>query len=158
MTFAGSTSAGRRIAGHAPTEFVCHPERLVERTDVMESAPPTAAAKQATVVRSMFTHGSFLLIIRHEVTALSRIARAGSEARRPRRGAPTSCAAQLADAKELVAGQHGVGEQDPSACLVDAETGRRQRLVGDGCRHRDRQILALRGSGVVVGRGIDPRR
>ena len=45
-----------------------------------------------------------------------------------------------------------------SACLVDAETGRRQRLVGDGCRHRDRQILALRGSGVVVGRGIDPRR
>ena len=47
---------------------------------VIESAPPTAAAKHATVVRSMFTHGSRLLNIRSAVTASSRIARASSEA------------------------------------------------------------------------------
>ena len=36
---------------------------------VTESAPPTPAAKQATVVRSMLTQGSRLVVITEEVTA-----------------------------------------------------------------------------------------
>jgi len=36
---------------------------------VIASAPPTAAAKHAIVVRSMFTHGSRRVIIAADVTA-----------------------------------------------------------------------------------------
>jgi hypothetical protein len=36
---------------------------------VTTSAPPTPAAKQATVVRSMFTHGSRFVVMTDEVTA-----------------------------------------------------------------------------------------
>jgi hypothetical protein len=51
---------------------------------VTASAPPTPAAKQATVVRSMFTHGSRALIIADEVTACWRCA--------PASGTPLACA------------------------------------------------------------------
>ena len=68
------------VARHPPAEFVRQAEGCIERADGDRSAPPTAAAKQATVVRSMFTQGSRLLIIRQAVTAFSFIARAGSVA------------------------------------------------------------------------------
>ena len=45
---------------------------------VTASAPPTPAAKQATVVRSMFTHGSRCVVITDEVTACWRWPRASA--------------------------------------------------------------------------------
>ena len=45
------------------------PRTLSNGSTVTESAPPTPAANAATVVRSMFTHGSYLLIIGRLVTA-----------------------------------------------------------------------------------------
>ena len=47
---------------------------------VTTSAPPTPAAKQATVVRSRLTHGSRCVVITDEVTACCRWARASGEA------------------------------------------------------------------------------
>ena len=44
------------------------PSGLSNGSTVTESAPPTPAAKAATVVRSMFTHGSYLLIMGRLVT------------------------------------------------------------------------------------------
>ncbi len=49
------------------------PSGLSNGSTVTASAPPTPAAKAATVVRSMFTQGSRLLIIGRLVTAWSRI-------------------------------------------------------------------------------------
>ena len=54
------------------------PSAASNGSTVIASAPPTAAAKQATVVRSMFTHGSRRVIIAAEVTACWRCPRAGS--------------------------------------------------------------------------------
>ncbi len=45
------------------------PRTLSNGSTVTLSAPPTPAAKAATVVRSMFTQGSYLLIIGRLVTA-----------------------------------------------------------------------------------------
>jgi hypothetical protein len=45
------------------------PRGLSKGTTVTASAPPTPAANAATVVRSMFTQGSYLLIIGRLVTA-----------------------------------------------------------------------------------------
>ena len=45
------------------------PSGLSKGSTVTASAPPTPAAKAATVVRSMFTQGSYLLIIGRLVTA-----------------------------------------------------------------------------------------
>ena len=47
---------------------------------VTTSAPPTPAAKQATVVRSMLTHGSRRVVITDEVTACWRWPRTSGEA------------------------------------------------------------------------------
>ena len=44
------------------------PSAVSNGSTVTESAPPTPAAKAATVVRSMFTQGSYLLIIGRLVT------------------------------------------------------------------------------------------
>ena len=51
------------------------PSRESNGSTVTASAPPTPAAKAATQVRSMFTHGSYLVIIGREVTACSTICR-----------------------------------------------------------------------------------
>ena len=45
------------------------PSGLSKGSTVTASAPPTPAAKAATVVRSMLTQGSYLLIIGRLVTA-----------------------------------------------------------------------------------------
>ena len=50
-------------------ERVGEADRRVEGCTVTASAPPTPAPKQASVVRSMFTHGSRRVIIADEVTA-----------------------------------------------------------------------------------------
>ena len=47
---------------------------------VTTSAPPTPAAKQATVVRSRFTHGSCFVVITDEVTACCRWPRTSADA------------------------------------------------------------------------------
>jgi len=47
---------------------------------VTTSAPPTPAAKQATVVRSRFTHGSRRVVMTDEVTACCRCPRASADA------------------------------------------------------------------------------
>ena len=47
------------------------PSAQVKGSTVMASAPPNAAPAQATVVRSMFTHGSRRAIMRSEVVAVS---------------------------------------------------------------------------------------
>ena len=49
------------------------PSRASNGSTVTASAPPTPAANAATQVRSMFTHGSYLVIIGREVTACSTI-------------------------------------------------------------------------------------
>ncbi len=46
------------------------PSAQVKGSTVIASAPPNAAPAQATVVRSMFTHGSRLAIMRSEVVAV----------------------------------------------------------------------------------------
>ena len=56
------------------------PSRASNGSTVTESAPPTPAAKAATQVRSMFTHGSYLVIIGREVTACRVMFRRSSEA------------------------------------------------------------------------------
>ncbi len=49
------------------------PSRESNGSTVTASAPPTPAAKAATQVRSMFTQGSYLVIIGRDVTACSTI-------------------------------------------------------------------------------------
>ncbi len=56
------------------------PSRASNGSTVTASAPPTPAAKAATQVRSMFTHGSYLVIIGREVTACSVMVRWSGEA------------------------------------------------------------------------------
>lgn len=60
------------------------PSSWSKGSTVTESAPPTPAAMQATVVRSMFTQGSRRVIITGEVTACCRWA--------PASGAPEASA------------------------------------------------------------------
>ena len=45
------------------------PRRSSNGSTVTEAAPPVPAANAATVVRSMFTYGSYFAIIGREVTA-----------------------------------------------------------------------------------------
>ena len=53
----------RGVAGDAPGEAVGQAEAWSKGSTVTASAPPTPAPRQATVVRSMFTHGSRRVII-----------------------------------------------------------------------------------------------
>ncbi len=61
------------------------PSAVSNGSTLTESAPLTPAARQATVVRSMFTHGSRSVIITVDVTACWRCPAASG-------AAPTTCA------------------------------------------------------------------
>ena len=56
------------------------PNAVSNGSTLTASAPPTPAAKAATVVRSMFTQGSYLAIIGRDVTACCRWPRHSGDA------------------------------------------------------------------------------
>ncbi len=93
------------------------PSGLSKGSTVTASAPPAPAANAATVVRSMFTQGSYLLIIGRLVTACWRFATApGRRLEDP--GPQPARGAQLGDRRELLVGG-GVAELDQRGRLVD---------------------------------------
>ena len=80
------------------------PSGLSNGSTVTASAPPTPAAKAATVVRSMFTHGSRLLIIGRLVTAWSRIGTGSLSLSSCTRAHSRRAARSLAIDRELLVG------------------------------------------------------
>ena len=127
---------------------------------VTASAPPTPAANDATQVRSMFTQGSYLLIIGREVTACWRCPRAS---RSTSQSSSTRCpeparGAELGDGGELLVGRgvaelqqrRGLGRVDPGG-LQDPE-------VGDAHGERVAELLRVGGAEVVHGRAVDDDR
>ncbi len=138
------------------------PSAVSNGSTVIASAPPTAAAKQPIVVRSMFTHGSCRVSMTAEVTACWCCARSAE----PRQlGDPLPHlpgGAQLGDRAELV-GAHGEAELEAVERLVHRQAGvgeltqvgharppspqrsrsrRRRRHRGRPCRRRSRSAAA----------------
>ena len=66
-----STSSAEVLRAIRRANASGRPSRASNGSTVTASAPPTPAAKAATQVRSMFTHGSYFVIIGREVTACS---------------------------------------------------------------------------------------
>ena len=145
-------SGGRSASGR--------PSGLSNGSTVTLSAPPTPAAKAATVVRSMFTQGSYLLIIGRLVTACRRMLAAGvASLSSSTRAHSRRAARSLAIVGELLVGR-GVAELDQARGLVDAQPG-----VGEGAEvrraggHRPAELLGVGGAAVVDrGRVDDERR
>ena len=107
------------------------PSRASNGSTVTASAPPTPAAKAATQVRSMFTQGSYLVIIGRDVTACSTICavvrRGAAELEHPR--PQPAYGAQLGDRRELLVGG-GEPELDQRGGLVDLDPGGRRARAG----------------------------
>ncbi len=128
------------------------PSGLSNGSTVTASAPPTPAANAATVVRSMLTHGSYLLSIGRLVTACWCCARSlvplSSSTRRPQ----SPRGAQLGDGRELLVGR-GVAELDDLRGLVEVEPEHRSGYGGS----RRRRPASGRAPARQTRRGRGPR-
>ena len=128
---------------------------------VTASAPPVAAPKQASVVRSMFTHGSRRVIIGPDVTACCAWPRpaAGTPRQLGDAGPQPPGGPQLGDRQELV---RRCGETElelPAGDLGRRSPALRQRpQVGDAGGERAAELLGVRAAGLVVGRRVDGHR
>ena len=145
----GRSGGRRRRAGPSAASNGC---------TVTTSAPPTPAAKQATVVRSRFTHGSCFVVITDEVTACCRWPRD------LRRGAADLAdpvpqpagGAQRGDRRELVGGRARSGTPAaPNASSTREPALGERPQVGDAGGERAAELLDRRGAGVGEDGGVD---
>ena len=133
------------------------PSRASNGSTVTASAPPTPAANAATQVRSMFTHGSYLVIIGREVTACRVMFRRSSDGaaqlQHPRPQA--AYGAQLGDRQELLVTRREP-ELDQPGGLVDRDPGGVEgaQVVGAERQHVA-ELLHVGGAEVVHGRPVD---
>ena len=115
------------------------PSAASNGSTVTASAPPTPAAKPATVVRSMFTQGSRRVIIADEVTACWRCPAAAGDA--PHASATRAHSRRAARSLAMVRNWSAVAaiaELQLPARVVDAEPGRRSARAGRRRRRRGR--------------------
>ena len=107
------------------------PSAVSKGSTVTEAAPPTPAAKAATVPRSMLTQGSYFVSMARPVTACCTWpggVRGAGELQHP--GPEPAGGAELGDREELLVGD-GVAELEQRRCLGDVEpAGRRWRGAG----------------------------
>ncbi len=123
----------------------------------MASAPPTAAAKHAIVVRSMFTHGSRRVSIAADVTACwywprrASLAPDSSATRSQMRRAARSLAIDGNCSAVTAKRNSSAGQR-----VVDGQTAVGERAeVGDADRGGDAEFLRVGGAGIVVDGGVD---
>ena len=118
-----------------PSSVAASPRRWSWGSTVMASAPAMPAAKQATVERSAFTHGSYAVIIARDVTAWIGDVGAGGADLLGDAGPQPADGAERGDRGELVGGR-GEAQLDAGDGVGGRDARARRAPGGTRCRRR----------------------
>ena len=133
------------------------PTGLSKGTTVTASAPPTPAAKAATVVRSMLTQGSYLLIIGRLVTAWTRSSTGSAPLSSSTRPQSRRTARSLAIVTNWSSVAASLSSTSPAASVTGKPAASSRRRYAAAGRERPADLLHVGRALLVDRRRVDDR-